>query len=72
MIAALVVALRPSPSLLFGVMAWKMATEALYPISGTPIWEFVERAGSYAAPLALALILIDTRSTYHTLKRSSR
>ena len=72
MIAALVVAVRPSPGLLFAVTAWKMATEALYPISGTPIWELVERAGSYAAPLALALILIDTRSTHHTLKRSAR
>jgi hypothetical protein len=72
MMAALIVAVRPTPSLLFTIMAWKMATEALYPISGTPIWEFVERAGSYAAPLALALILIDTRSTNHILKRSSR
>jgi hypothetical protein len=72
MIAALVVAVRPTPSLLFTIMAWKMATEALYPISGTPIWEFVERAGSYAAPLALALILIDSGSSYVTLRRSSR
>jgi hypothetical protein len=72
MVAAGIVALRPSPALLFSVMAWKMATEALYPISGTPIWEFVERAGSYAAPLALALILLDSGSSYVTLRRSSR
>ena len=72
MIAALGVVVRPSPALLFTIMAWKMATEALYPLSGTPIWEFVERAGSYAAPLALALILIDSGSSYATLRRSSR
>ena len=74
MIAAVVVAVRPSPPLLFTIMAWKMATEALYPISGAPIWEFVERAGSYAAPLALALILIDSGSSHVervTLRRSS-
>ena len=69
--AAAVVA-RPTPVLLLAIAVWKMATEALYPMSGTPIWEFVERAGSYAAPLALALILIDARSTVLTLRRSSR
>jgi len=75
MIAAVLVVVRPSPPLLFTIMAWKMATEALYPISGTPIWEFIERAGSYAAPLALALILIDSGSSHVTaitLRRRSR
>ena len=71
MIAAVGVALRPTPTLLFGVMAWKIATEALYPMSGTPIWEFVERAGSFAAPLALALILLDSGSSAVTLRRST-
>ena len=72
MLVAGVVLVRPSTTLLFGIVAWKMATEALYPMSGTPIWEFVERAGSYAAPLALALILIDAKSTVLTLRRSSQ
>ncbi len=75
MIAAVIVLVRPWPALLFAIMAWKMATEALYPISGTPIWEFIERAGSYAAPLALALMLIDSRSSAVTaipFRRSSR
>lgn len=72
MIAALLVVVRPSPPLLFTIMAWKMATEALYPISGTPIWEFIERAGSYAAPLALALILIDSGSSHLTAVTSRR
>ena len=72
MLVAAVVVVRPTPILLYGVVAWKMATEALYPMSGTPIWEFVERAGSYAAPLALALILIDAKSMVFSLRRSSR
>ena len=29
-------------------------TEALRPLAGEPIWEFIERGGSYGAPLALA------------------
>ena len=72
MIAAVVIAVRPNATLLLVVVAWKMATEALYPISGTPIWEFVERAGSYAAPLVLALILIQSKMTQLTLQMTSR
>jgi hypothetical protein len=51
------VLLRPSAELLIGVCLWKLATESLYPISGAPIWEFVERSGSYGLPLAFALLL---------------
>jgi hypothetical protein len=50
---AALVALRPMPGLLLVVVAWKLATESLFVVAGAPIWEFVERAGSYAAPLAL-------------------
>jgi phosphohistidine phosphatase SixA len=34
-----------------------LATESLWLVAGAPMWEFVERAGSYAAPLALALVI---------------
>jgi hypothetical protein len=44
----------PARGLLLFVVAWKLGTEALRPLAGEPIWEFVERAGSYAAPLGLA------------------
>jgi hypothetical protein len=36
------------------VFVWKLGTEALRPLAGEPIWEFIERGGSYGAPLALA------------------
>jgi len=49
--AAVLVA--PVPALLLFIFAWKVATEMLYPASGSPFWEFVERGGSYGAPLAL-------------------
>jgi len=44
----------PARSILLFVFAWKLASEAFRPLAGEPIWEFVERAGSYGAPLALA------------------
>jgi hypothetical protein len=56
---AAAVLLFPGYGLLVFVVAWKLATEALSPICGTPVWVFIEHGGSYAAPLALALILRD-------------
>jgi hypothetical protein len=43
----------PGVSLLMLVFVWKLGTEALRPLAGEPIWEFIERGGSYGAPLAL-------------------
>lgn len=54
---ASLIAVRPIAPVLLGVVVWKLATESLFIASGSPIWEFVERAGSYAAPLALAVLL---------------
>lgn len=55
------VLIRPLPALLYFVTAWKIGTEMLFPISGRPplqpIFEFIERGGAYACPLALALLL---------------
>ena len=44
----------PAPAVLLFVFVWKVTTEAFRPLAGEPIWEFIERAGSYGAPLALA------------------
>ena len=71
--AALLVVAWPSAPLLFGIVAWKVASEALFPLSGAPIWEFVERGGSYAAPLALAWLVLGHRQPVRllTLRRTS-
>ena len=53
--AAIVV--RPAVGLLVLAGAWKLATESLWIAAGAPVWEFVERAGSYVAPLALAVLI---------------
>jgi hypothetical protein len=54
---ALVVAVRPAVGLLLFIAAWKIATESLYLAAGSPVWELVERAGSFTAPLALAALM---------------
>lgn len=58
---ALCVAVRPVVGLLLFVAAWKLATESLFIVSGAPVWELVERAGSVAAPLALAAMRAQAR-----------
>jgi hypothetical protein len=58
MALAALVALRPAVPLLLGIVVWKLATEFLFVVAGAPIWEFVERAGSYTAPLALAALIV--------------
>jgi hypothetical protein len=65
LVLALAVLLAPRPALLIGVVLWKIGTELLYPIAGAPVWEFIERGGSYAAPLILAVLAkrrVSTRS----------
>jgi hypothetical protein len=53
---AIVVLLAPRPAVLVGIVAWKVGTEMLWPMSGAPMWEFIERGGSYASPLLLAML----------------
>ena len=70
-VAAALVLLGPNVRLLVAIAIWKLATEALFPMSGAPIWELIERGGSYAAPLALA-VLSQTANPFHTSRGESR
>ncbi|MGH7694499.1 MAG: hypothetical protein ACRENH_05945, partial [Gemmatimonadaceae bacterium] len=57
LVLAAVIAVRPFAYVLLFACAWKLATESLFIAAGAPVWELVERAGSFAAPLALALLM---------------
>jgi hypothetical protein len=46
----------PARPLLVLALAWKLGTELLFPMTGDYVWEFIERAGSYGAPLGLLLL----------------
>ncbi|HVU33978.1 MAG TPA: hypothetical protein VHE61_11125 [Opitutaceae bacterium] len=54
---ALAALFRPGTVLLLVVVAFKFATESLFLFAHAPIWEVMERFGSYTAPLALAVLL---------------
>lgn len=48
--------LTRSRSLMLAAVGWKVVTESLFLVAGAWGWEFVERGGSYGAPLAFALV----------------
>lgn len=52
----IMVLLYPARWLLVFIVIWKLFTELLYPVSGSLIFETIERGGSYAAPLALLIL----------------
>lgn len=56
---ALAIAVRPALATLYMAFCWKLGTELLFPVAGAPVWEFIERGGSYAAPLALGVLLVQ-------------
>lgn len=72
MTLAILAVIAPAPALLILIAVWKLATELLFPMSGAPIWEFVERGGSYAAPIALVILFARSAFTPINLTRSSR
>lgn len=55
--------LKPAPALLVFIFAWKVFTEFLRIPAGEYVFEFLERSGSYAAPLALLYLIQWTQQT---------
>lgn len=53
------------PSVIVFACVWKIATEALFLTSGAqaPMFEVIERGGSYIIPLALAFLLLHRPTT---------
>ncbi len=50
------IALRPIRALVLAACVYKIGTELLYPLTGYPVYEFIERGFTYVAPLALFLL----------------
>ena len=51
------IAFRPLRALLLIACLYKVGTELLYPMTGYPMYEFVERGFTYVAPFALFFLL---------------
>jgi hypothetical protein len=62
------IAIRPLRALVLAACVYKIATELLYPITGYPLYEFVERGFTYVAPLALFLMLPYVKDPPESMK----
>jgi len=64
LLLALAVLMIRAPGVLIFACLWKLATECLFLTSGAvaPMFEVIERGGSYVAPLALAYLLTRRKS----------
>lgn len=56
-IIALVVLLKPYKYIVIWCVIWTFATALIRPLSGEPIWAFIERGSNVGAALALLYVL---------------
>lgn len=56
-VLALIVLLKPVRMALLWATFWGFWTALIRPIMGEPVWDFIERAANWGAPLALLLLL---------------
>jgi len=52
-VVAILALAKPIRVILIWATLWAFTTAVIRPISGEPIWDFVERTANWAAPLAL-------------------
>ncbi len=56
-IIAVSVIIKPLKPVLLYATVWAFGTALMRPLTGEPIWDFVERAGNWVTPLALLLLI---------------
>ena len=56
MIIAVLVLFLPIKIVLIWAVIWAFSTALIRPLSGYPIWSFIERFGNWTVPLALLLL----------------
>ena len=54
---AIIVLLKPHKYVVLYAFTWAFLTALIRPISGEPIWDFIERGSNWTAPLCLYFIL---------------
>ncbi len=59
LIVALVVLLKPLKPVVLWAFIWTFSTALIRPISGEPIWAFVERGTNWIVPLVLYLLIVN-------------
>lgn len=57
LVVAFLALARPYRIVFLYAFTWAFLTASIRPISGLPIWDFVERAANWSAPLAYLLLV---------------
>ena len=57
LLVAVIVMIRPLRLALLWAVFWTFVTALIRPISGEPIWDFIERFANIGAPLALLFLV---------------
>jgi len=57
LIVASFILFKPYRPVIIWAVIWTFSTALIRPISGEPVWDFVERGANWAAPLALFILL---------------
>lgn len=57
LVIAAVILFKPYKYVVLWAVIWAFSTALIRPISGEPIWAFIERGSNFGAPLALYLLL---------------
>lgn len=56
-VIAVAILFKPYKVVVIWATIWTFSTAVIRPISGEPIWDFVERGANWAAPLCLFILL---------------
>ncbi|WP_034040765.1 hypothetical protein [Wocania ichthyoenteri] len=65
-IIALIILLRPNRYLVLWTVIWAFSAALIRPISGEPIWAFIERGSNWLAPLVLYLLILNKNIKNHS------
>lgn len=57
LIVAVIILLKPFKYVVLWAVFWAFLTALIRPVSGEPVWAFVERGANWGAPLALYFLL---------------
>ncbi len=58
LLVAVIILIKPFKYVVLWAVIWAFSTAFIRPISGEPIWAFIERGANWGAPLALYLMLL--------------
>ncbi|MEC3907173.1 hypothetical protein VOI54_09080 [Tamlana sp. 2201CG12-4] len=64
-LVAIVILLKPYKAFVIWAFIWAFSTALIRPLSGEPIWAFIERGSNWVLPLVLLIMLQKKNQKYN-------